>query len=117
MDFPRTVSLYVGSDVRVLGVKVGEVESVTPAGTSVEVRMWYDDEVKIPDDAQAVIVSPAVVGDRYVQLTPAYTGNPAPADGALTLDIERAATPVELDEVYQSIDDLSVALGPRGANS
>ncbi len=116
VDFPRTVSLYVGSDVRVLGVKVGEVESVTPAGTSVEVRMWYDDEVKIPDDAQAVIVSPAVVGDRYVQLTPAYTGGTVLADGA-TLDVERAATPVELDEIYQSIDDLSVALGPNGANS
>jgi len=29
-DFPRTVSLYEGSDVRVLGVPVGKVDSVTP---------------------------------------------------------------------------------------
>ncbi|HZO66135.1 MAG TPA: MlaD family protein, partial [Kribbellaceae bacterium] len=35
--FPRTVSLYPGSDVRILGVKVGEVEQVTPAGRSVRV--------------------------------------------------------------------------------
>ena len=30
--FPRAVSVYPGSDVRILGIKVGEVESVTPAG-------------------------------------------------------------------------------------
>ena len=34
-EFPRTVSLYVGSDVRVLGVPVGKVDSVTPSGTQV----------------------------------------------------------------------------------
>ena len=35
-DFPRTVSLYQGSDVRVLGVPIGKVDSVTPSGT----RSW-----------------------------------------------------------------------------
>ncbi len=29
-SFPRTVSLYEGSDVRILGVPVGKVESVQP---------------------------------------------------------------------------------------
>ena len=29
-NFPRTVSLYEGSDVRVLGVQVGKVDTVTP---------------------------------------------------------------------------------------
>ena len=38
-QFPRTVSLYAGSDVRVLGVKIGTVDSVTPAGTEVRVEM------------------------------------------------------------------------------
>ncbi len=40
--FPRTVSLYEGSDVRVLGVPIGKVESVTPHATEVEVTMSYD---------------------------------------------------------------------------
>ncbi len=30
--FPRTISIYEGSDVRVLGVPVGQVDSVTPVG-------------------------------------------------------------------------------------
>ena len=69
-SFPRTVSLYEGSDVRILGVPVGKVESVRPAGTDVTVKMWYDAKYDVPADAKAVIISPAIVGDRFVQLTP-----------------------------------------------
>jgi phospholipid/cholesterol/gamma-HCH transport system substrate-binding protein len=115
-SFPRTISLYEGSDVRILGVPVGAVESVTPSGTDVTVKMWYDAKYKVPADAEAVIVTPAIVGDRFVQLTPVYTGGPDLKDGAV-LTTKRTSTPLELDEIYQSIDDLSVALGPEGANS
>lgn len=114
-SFPRTVSLYVGSDVRVLGVPIGTVESVTPQATEVKVTMSYDADVSIPDDAQAVIISPSIVGDRFVQLTPVFTDGKALADGA-ELDLSRTSTPLELDEVYGSLDDLTVALGPNGAN-
>jgi phospholipid/cholesterol/gamma-HCH transport system substrate-binding protein len=115
-SFPRTVSLYEGSDVRILGVPVGKVESVTPSGTDVTVRMWYDAKYKVPADANAVIVSPAIVGDRFVQLTPVYSGGAVMAASA-TLSDKQTSTPLELDEIYQSIDDLTVALGPDGANS
>ena len=114
-SFPRTVSLYEGSDVRILGVPVGEVETVTPSGTDVTVKMWYDAKHKVPADAEAVIITPAIVGDRFVQLTPVYTKGDVMADGA-TLSTKSTSTPLELDEIYQSIDDLSVALGPQGAN-
>ena len=57
-DFPRAVSLSVGSDVRVLGVPIGKVDSVTPSGTQVVVTMHYDADVHIPADAKAVIISP-----------------------------------------------------------
>jgi phospholipid/cholesterol/gamma-HCH transport system substrate-binding protein len=114
--FPRTVSIYEGSDVRVLGVPVGTVDTVTPSGTDVVVTMSYDAEVKVPDDAAAVIVSPSVVGDRFVQLTPVYTDGPVLDDGA-TLETDRTAVPLELDQIYQSLDDLTVALGPNGANA
>jgi phospholipid/cholesterol/gamma-HCH transport system substrate-binding protein len=114
-DFPRAVSLYQGSDVRVLGVPVGKVDSVTPSGTHVVVTMHYDANVKIPASAKAVIVSPSIVGDRYVQLTPAYSGGPVLADDA-TLHENRTAVPLELDQIYSSLDNLTVALGPNAAN-
>jgi len=114
--FPRTVSLYKGSDVRVLGVPIGKVTSVTPQATDVKVTMTYDPDVKIPADAEAVIISPSIVGDRFVQLTPVFQdGDTVMADGA-ELDASRTSTPLELDEIYGSIDQLTVALGPDGAN-
>jgi virulence factor Mce-like protein len=113
--FPRTVSIYQGSDVRVLGVPVGKVDKVTPDGTDVIVTMHYDKDVKIPADAQAVIVAPSIVGDRYVQLTPAYTKGRVLADGAV-LQTDRTAVPLELDQIYGSLDQLVSALGPNGAN-
>jgi phospholipid/cholesterol/gamma-HCH transport system substrate-binding protein len=114
-DFPRAVSLYVGSDVRVLGVPVGTVDSVTPSGTRVIVTMHYDAKVQVPANAKAVIISPSIVGDRFVQLTPAYSGGQVLADGA-TLQKNRTAVPLELDQIYSSLDDLTTALGPNGAN-
>jgi phospholipid/cholesterol/gamma-HCH transport system substrate-binding protein len=113
--FPRTVSLYEGSDVRILGVPVGKVETVRPTGTDVTVKMWYDAKYKVPKDAKAVIVSPAIVGDRFVQLTPVYRGGPTLPDRA-KLGPRSTSTPLELDQIFASIDDLSVALGPEGAN-
>ncbi len=114
--FPRAVSVYEGSDVRILGVPVGQVDSVTPSGTDVVVKMSYDPSVQVPANAKAVIVAPSIVGDRYIQLTPTFEqGDHEIADGAV-LGTDRTAVPLELDQIYSSIDDLTVALGPTGAN-
>ncbi|MCW2765224.1 MAG: virulence factor Mce family protein [Nocardioides sp.] len=114
--FPRTISIYEGSDVRVLGVPVGKVDKVTPSGTSVQVTMHYDAAVHVPAGADAVIIAPSIVGDRYIQLTPVYKDGDVLADGAV-LDVGHTAVPLELDQVYGSIDKLTVALGPNGANA
>ena len=114
-DFRRTVSVYPGSDVRVLGVKVGQIESVTPTGTTVKVVMTYDEGIKFPADAKAAIIAPSVVGDRFVQFTPVYQGGEALPDGA-KLGTDRTAVPLELDDIYQNLNDVAVGLGPDGAN-
>jgi len=113
--FSAAVGVHEGSDVRVLGVKVGEVTSVRPEGRTVRVELSYDPKVLVPADAQALIVPPSVVSDRYVQLAPAYAGGAELPDGA-DLPVERTVVPIELDEIYQSLDDLNQALGPEGAN-
>lgn len=112
--FPSTISLYQGAKVKVLGVAVGEVTSIEVKGTQVEVEMAYDD-VSLPADVQALVVPPSIVGDRYVQLAPAYESGPKLPDGA-HLASDRAHVPLELDDIYRGLDDLTVALGPQGAN-
>ncbi|SSC22817.1 Virulence factor Mce protein, partial [Klenkia terrae] len=114
--FGQTVGLYTGSDVRVLGIDVGEITDVVPMGDRVRVDMLVDEQYAIPADADAVILAPSLVADRYVQFAPVYSGGERMADGA-EVPLERTATPVELDQVYGALDDLSVALGPTGANA
>ena len=113
--FPSTVSLFKGSDVKIMGVRVGKVTSVEPRGTSVLVEMQYDGQYDLPADVRAVIVSPSVIGDRFVQLTPAYDGGPRMGDGG-TIAMADTAVPVELDDMVSSTTDLATALGPKGAN-
>ena len=115
-DFPKTIALYKGSDVKILGVSVGKVESVTPMGTFVRVKFSYDDKYKVPADAKAAVISPSIVGDRFIQLTPAWKGGPTLADGA-HLGTDRTATPLELDEIFGNLNQLDIALGPNGVNS
>ena len=113
--FTRTIGLYQGNDVRILGVKVGKIDKLTVQGTRVKVEISYDGKYQLPSDVQAVIVPPSVVSDRYIQLTPAYTGGPVLADHAV-LDTDRTQVPLEFDEIFRNLDQLNVALGPQGAN-
>jgi len=113
--FTGVVGLYESNDVRVLGVKVGHVDQVTPHGDTVRVDMLVDRSVKLPATAKAVIVAPSLVSDRYVQFTPAYTGGQTMVEGAV-LSKERTATPLEVDDLYASLNRVSVTLGPNGVN-
>jgi phospholipid/cholesterol/gamma-HCH transport system substrate-binding protein len=113
--FTEAIGVYPGSTVRVLGVPVGTVGSVQPRGTGVKVTMTVNAGVPVPADAKAVVVAASVVSDRYVQLTPAYTGGPQLAAGAV-IPVSRTAVPVEVDQIYTSINRLSQALGPNGLN-
>lgn len=114
--FSSAVGLYEGSTVRVLGIPIGTVDEVVPAGTQVRVEMSVDSGRKVPANASAVVVAPSLVSDRFVQLAPAFAGGAEMQSGAV-IPVERTITPVELDELYKSLNQLSTALGPNGANS
>jgi phospholipid/cholesterol/gamma-HCH transport system substrate-binding protein len=114
-DFKVANSLYNGNEVRVMGVPVGRITKIEPQGDHVRVTLNYDSDVKLPADAMAVVVSPSIVGDRFVQLGPAYTGGATLPDNA-RLGLDRTAVPVELDDIFKSVDNLALALGPQGAN-
>ena len=113
--FAESIGVYKGSTVRVLGVPVGTVDSVRPEGTRVKVTITLNHGVAIPARVDAVVIAPSIVSDRYIQLTPAYTGGPRLADGAV-IPQARTAVPVEVDQVYASLAKLANALGPNGAN-
>jgi len=107
--FPTSVGLYVGNNVSVLGITVGSVTGVQPEGTQVVVDMAIDPQVKIPADVSAVTLSPSVVTDRRVELTPVYRGGPTMRDGDL-IPADRTRTPVEIDRTFAAAERLSSQL-------
>ncbi|MFF0863669.1 MCE family protein [Nonomuraea sp. NPDC003560] len=107
--FDAAVGLYPGSDVRVLGVRVGRVTAVSPAGAQVRVELALDAGRKVPAAAQAVIVARSLIADRFVQLTPPYRGGPVLQDDGT---LGRTRSPVEIDEALRGYDQLAAALAP-----
>jgi phospholipid/cholesterol/gamma-HCH transport system substrate-binding protein len=115
--FNDTTGLYVGNDVRVLGVDIGKVTAVKPSGETVRVDMEFPHGTEIPANAQAAIMQSSLVTDRFVELTPAYRSGRQIADGTL-LPLSRTHNPANIDEMIRAVDDLVVALGdPRGGGS
>jgi virulence factor Mce-like protein len=107
--FTESVGLFPGNRVDVLGVPIGRVTDVKPQGTSVLVRMNVPSDFKIPAGAQALIIPPSVITDRYVELTPAWTSGPTLTSGT-EIPLARTRTPVEFDRIVRSLDTLSNSL-------
>ena len=111
--FSTATAIYPGDEVRVSGVKVGTIESISPEGTQTRMTLHIDRDVDIPAEAKAVIVAPNLVAARYVQLTPAYRigDGPTMSDGAV-IPSDRTAIPVDWDEVKTQLTRLATDLGP-----
>lgn len=110
-DFTSADGVYAGSQVRIVGVEVGLVEKVEPMGEKVRVHLTLNPGTQLPEDVGAVVMNPAVIADRFVELTPAYQGGPTFAeDGAIPADRTRA--PLDFDEFVSSLDTLSSAFAP-----
>jgi phospholipid/cholesterol/gamma-HCH transport system substrate-binding protein len=113
--FATTPGLYTGNQVRILGMPVGTVTRISPGPSYVTVTMVVPASTEIPANAQALIMAPQVVNDRYVQLNPAYTGGPRMTAGTV-IPVSRTAVPISVDGIIDSLDELAKALGPNGAN-
>ncbi|MFR9753691.1 MCE family protein [Nocardia sp. 004] len=111
-DFENIAGVYEGNPVTVLGLAVGTVDKVVPRGTLVEVHMSIDNDVKIPKEAMAAIVSPSIVTDRHIELTPVYTSGDTMSEGA-HIPKANTRTPVELDRMIETIDQFAAALKPE----
>lgn len=109
--FPSAAGLYEGDAVKVMGVEVGEVRSITPDGDRVRVELEVRGQ-PVPAEARAAIVAPSLVNERFVQLAPAYTKGRRMTSGAV-IPLDRTAIPVSFDDVKRELTDLSTALGPR----
>ena len=109
--FDNSNQLFVGDNVRILGVPVGRIAAIEPEARRAKVTFWYEDKYRVPADAKAAILSPALVTGRSIQLTPVYSGGPAMKDGDV-IPQERTAVPVEWTEFRKQFERLAQNLQP-----
>lgn len=111
--FDKAVSLYEKGDVKILGLSSGKVTEVQVVDTKVRVKMRLNEGTRVPDDVQATIVPLSLIGERYVQLFPAWThGEPEAKNGAV-IPLERTSIPVEPDEALAALKKFLDTLDPN----
>ena len=112
--FANSNGIFVGDEVRILGVPVGKIDTIEPEATRVKIGFSYDGRYDVPADAKAVILSPSLVSARTIQLTPAYTSGPVLQNGAV-IGADRTAVPVEWDDFREQLERLTESLQPTEA--
>ena len=113
-NFSQTIALFPGSFVRELGIDIGSVTRVVNQGDHVQVTMAVRTKFPLRPDANAILVADSVLGERYVQFTPAFTGGDHLQPGSV-IPIERTAVPVETDQVLRSLHNVLSAIDPNNA--
>lgn len=110
--FATVKNIYPRDRVRVQGVDVGRIESITPEPGRVRVEFSYSSEYDIPADARAAIVTPTLVATRSLQIAPAYKGGPVLEDGG-EIPLERTASPLEFDDLKKELSKVAREMGPN----
>lgn len=104
--FESLKELKEGDDVRLAGVKIGEVAKTRLAGRRAEAELRIDTHQKIKDDAIAVIVTNGLIGTAYVSID---LGTDAAAFLRPGAEIRTRSTP-DLNAVMSQIGELGKKL-------
>ena len=110
--FSRAVQLFEAGDVRVLGVNVGSITNIQNESNGVDVTFTVNDQTKLPAGVHAAIVPVSLLGERYIQLYPAYQGGATLPAGS-TIGPSDTSVPAEPDELLRSLQNYMGALDPK----
>lgn len=116
--FTDATMVLPGDDVRIAGVRVGQVEEVSIVDrTQAEVKFSVDARRKLPASVTAQIKFRNLVGQRYISLGQGAGGDPndvlEPGEG---IPIERTRPALDLTELFNGFKPLFRALSPSDVN-
>lgn len=115
--FSDVTSLHVGDDVRIAGVKVGQVKQISVVDRQqAQVKFSVENDVRLPASVAASIKYLNLVGQRYLALDQG-TGDPnafLPAGGQIPLAQTRPA--LNLTQLFNGFKPLFTALSPTDVN-
>lgn len=116
--FTDVTALHTGDDVRISGVRVGQVEAIglAPDG-SAEVEFSLDAGRRIPADTRATVKFRNLVGQRYIALSPGPGNEAAPLPPGGLIPLEHTTPALNLTELFNGFKPLFAALNPKDVNT
>jgi phospholipid/cholesterol/gamma-HCH transport system substrate-binding protein len=84
-EFGSTGGLSVGDDVRISGIKVGQItaQQLDPITYVAKVTMAIEPTIKIPSDSSARITAASLLGGNYLELMPGAATDTLGADAVI----------------------------------
>jgi phospholipid/cholesterol/gamma-HCH transport system substrate-binding protein len=106
VQFTSGTQLAQEADVRISGVSVGKVKTITPnkqtgrSDVTIEMQSRY---APIPKDTRAILRQKTLLGETYVELTPGdRRAGSVPENGSLSFG--QVSPGVQLDEIFRAFD-------------
>ena len=100
-EFGTTGGLSVGDEVRLSGIKVGQIvgQSLDPVSYAARIDMRIEDAVKLPSDTSARITATSLLGGNFLELLPGAEDGLMP-EGTVIFDTR---DPVSLSDLLGKI--------------
>ncbi|WP_206790816.1 MCE family protein [Amycolatopsis sp. MtRt-6] len=115
--FLDATSLNVGDDVRISGVRVGQVESLEIGDRNrAVVGFSLDQGRRLPADVRAVIKYRNMVGQRYVALERGNTATREQLPEGAEIPLDRTTPALDLTDLFNGFKPLFQALSPNDVN-
>jgi virulence factor Mce-like protein len=109
-EVPNANTLVPGNDVRIGGIRVGQITDIQPVshedgsvGATVDMELNQDLE-PLPEDTNVVVRSRSALGLKYLELRRGTSDQGFPAGSTLPPSAARPE-PVEIDEVFNMFDE------------
>jgi phospholipid/cholesterol/gamma-HCH transport system substrate-binding protein len=114
--FASADGLFPGNTVDILGVPSGRVTKVANTGDEVLVTMQVNSQNLVPASAQAALVSPELLGEPSIELSPGYTGGSTLAAGS-TIPLSRTSVPISTDQLLRDLQSFLSKINPGATGS
>ncbi len=101
--FNSVSGLEQGNEVRLAGVKVGEVRSLRFSGNKVEVVLWLEPWAEVNSDAKIGISATTLIGGRHIDITPGTPGHPLLSEDSRV----EGTDPVDINEILTESKKIS----------
>lgn len=100
-EFGTTGGLSIGDEVRLSGIKVGQIvgQSLDPVTYAARIDMRIDETVQLPSDSSARITAASLLGGNFLELLPG-AGEDVMPEGATIFDTR---DPVSLSDLLGKI--------------